>query len=146
MSIIRYNPGRSIFSLKSDMDRLFEDFFGSGTETERLADIIPATDVFENENEFIVKAEVPGMKKDDIKITFENNYLTISGEKKSGKEVKEENYHQLERSYGKFMRRIGIPSGVMLDKINAEYEDGVLSIHIPKAEEAKPKQIDIKVK
>ena len=101
---------------------------------------------FLTEQEFLISAEIPGIKKDDVKITFENNYLTISGEKKSKKDVKEENFHHSERSYGKFSRTIAIPAGVMLDKIEAEYEQGVLSIKIPKAEEAKPKQIEVKVK
>ena len=147
MAIVRINPSRSIFGLKNNMDRLFDDFFRPGwDQPESFADVLPAVDVVENDNEFVVNAELPGMKKDDIKITFENNYLNLSGEKKSGKEIRDENYHQLERSYGKFSRSVAIPSGVMLDKIHAEYEQGVLSVHIPKAEEAKPKQIEVKVK
>lgn len=147
MAIIRFNPNQGLFTLKSNMDRLFDDFFSDNWDAPKRSDqILPPVDVFENKNEFVLHVEVPGIKKDDIKITFENNYLNISGEKKSTDERKNENYHQLERSFGKFHRSISIPAGIMLDKINAEYQQGVLSITIPKAEEAKPKEIEVKVK
>jgi HSP20 family protein len=147
MAVVRFNPERSIFSLKSDMDRLFDNFFSDRpSQIESYSDIIPIVDVEETEQEFLITAELPGIKKDDIKITFENNYLTISGEKKAKKDMKKENYHHMERSYGKFSRTLAIPAGVMLDKIEAEYEQGILNIKIPKAEEAKPKQIEVKVK
>ncbi|MEJ2054804.1 MAG: Hsp20/alpha crystallin family protein [Calditrichaceae bacterium] len=147
MPIVRWNPEKSIFSLRSDMDRLFDNFFSEGPDQlQSYSALNPVIDVEETDQDFLISAEIPGMKKDDIKITFENNYLNISGEKKAKKEVKQENYHHAERSYGKFSRTIAIPSGVMLDKIEAEYEQGVLNIKIPKAEEAKPKQIDVKIK
>lgn len=128
------------------MDRLFDEFFRTGMEVTDRVDLTPLVDVEENDDEFVISAELPGMKRDDIKITFDNNMLNISGEKKAEKEMKEENFHRMERSYGKFSRTIPIPSGVKLDKIDAVYEDGVLTVHIPKTEEAKPKQIEIKVK
>ena len=147
MPVIRWNPERSIFSLKSDMDRLFDNFFTDRpNQLQSYSDITPIVDVEETDHEFLISVEIPGIKKDDIKITFENNYLTISGEKKTKKDVKKENFHHSERSYGKFSRTLAIPAGVMLDKIEAEYEQGVLSVKIPKAEEAKPKQIEVKVK
>lgn len=145
MALVRFNPARSIFSLKSDMDRLFDNFFSDSSDTtDSYYDVIPQLDIEENEHEFNIYAELPGMKKDDIKITFENNYLTISGEKKA--KENQDNFHHTERRFGKFNRSMGIPSGVMLDKIEAEYEQGVLSVKIPKAEESKPKQIAVKVK
>lgn len=147
MALVRWNPARSVFTLKSDMDRLFDNFFSDRLGlTDSLADMTPAIDVEETDQAFHVTAEIPGMSKDDIKITFENNYLSISGEKKAKKEVKEENYHQIERRFGKFSRTLAIPVGVKLDKIEANYDQGVLTITIPKAEEAKPKQIEVKVK
>ncbi|HID38573.1 MAG TPA: Hsp20/alpha crystallin family protein [Calditrichaeota bacterium] len=144
--LTRWSPARSIFTLKNDMDRLFDEFFRSGLDVAERVDLTPLVDVEETDDEFIISAELPGMKRNEIKITFENNILNISGEKKAGKEIKEDNYHRMERSYGKFSRTIPIPSGVKLDKIDAVYEDGVLTVHIPKTEEAKPKQIEIKVK
>ncbi|NOG47697.1 MAG: Hsp20/alpha crystallin family protein [Calditrichaeota bacterium] len=147
MTLTRLNPSRSIFSLKSDMDRLFDTFFDNGgSVADSYSDVIPKVDIQENEHEFIIHSEIPGMKKDDIKITFENNYLTISGEKKPDKSYKKEDFHHIERLYGKFSRTMAIPVGVMLDKIDAEYVQGVLTVKIPKAEEAKPKQIAVKVK
>jgi HSP20 family protein len=147
MPVVRWNPERSIFSLKSDMDRLFDNFFTDrSSQLQSYTDITPIVDVEETDHEFLISVEIPGIKKDDIKITFENNYLTISGEKKNKKDVKNENFHHSERSYGKFSRTLAIPAGVMLDNIEAEYEQGVLSVKIPKAEEAKPKQIEVKVK
>ena len=146
MAIIKFSPSRSIFGLRSDMDRVLDNFLREWDLPENFTESYPTLDVEETENEFIVSAEVPGMKKEDIKITFENNYLNISGEKKAKKDYKSDNFHQIERRYGKFSRSVAIPAGVMLDKISAEYEQGILNIHIPKAEEAKPKQIEIKVK
>jgi len=111
-----------------------------------LSDGIPAIDVEETEQEFLITSEIPGMQKKDIKISFENNYLNLSGEKKASNETKDRNFYRKERSYGRFSRSVPVPTGVMLDKIEAEYEQGVLTVKIPKTEEAKPKNIEIKVK
>lgn len=146
MAIVKFSPSRSIFGLRSDMDRVLDNFLRDWDLPESYSESFPSMDIEETESEFIVTAEIPGMKKEDIKITFENNYLSISGEKKAKKDLNRDNFHQIERRYGKFSRSVGIPSGVMLDKINAEYEHGILQVHIPKAEEAKPKQIEVKVK
>lgn len=143
MTLLRVNPARRLL----DMERMFDDFFNQDTAMqERLSPVLPYLNVEENEEAFYVSAEIPGMKKDDIKIAFQDNVLTISGEKKEEKKHKEKNYHRIERSFGKFSRSVNIPAGVMLDKIEAEYENGVLYITIPKAEEAKPKMIEVKVK
>lgn len=147
MALVRWNPSNSIFTLRGDVDRLFDNFFSDRmSPSESFSNITPVVDVEETDQDFLITAEIPGMRKEDIKITFENNYLTLSGEKKSKKDHKEENFHHLERRYGKFSRTLAIPVGVMLDKIEAQYEHGILSIKIPKAEEAKPKQIEVKIK
>jgi HSP20 family protein len=106
----------------------------------------PAVDITEHDDQYIVKVELPGVNKDEVKITLDNNILTIRGEKKQDREVKKENYHRVERSYGSFQRSFTLPSTVKSDKIDAVYKDGVLQIALPKAEEAKPKQIEVKVK
>jgi len=106
----------------------------------------PAVDITEHDDQFVVKVELPGVNKDDVKITLENNILTIRGEKKQEKETKKENYHRVERSYGSFQRSFTLPMTVKSDKIDAVYKDGILQIALPKAEEAKPKQIEVKVK
>ncbi len=148
MTLIRYNPVRNLFDLRTSVDRLFDDFFGleRGTMREPSLAVVPAVDLEETDDAFKITAELPGMDKKDIHITFENNVLTISGEKKAEKEIKEENYHRLERSYGKFQRSFELPGYINRDKIEADYKDGVLHITVPKSEEAKPKQIEVKVK
>ena len=162
MSLIKRNPTqemtrwdrefpafRGIHSLQNDMNRIFDEFFRGdflGNNTLFTRDWNPAVDVVENKDNYVLNAELPGMNKDDVKITLENNVLTIRGEKKNEFEKKEGNYHRVERNYGSFERSFTIPGTVKADNIDAEYKDGVLTLTLPKAEEAKPKMIDVKVK
>ncbi|MGD9900166.1 MAG: Hsp20/alpha crystallin family protein [Calditrichaceae bacterium] len=147
MTLVRLAPKRGLMNFKDDMDRMFEDFFGSDAGAiENYNNITPIVNVEETDNDFQITAELPGMEKDDIKITFQNNGLTISGEKKSEKDFKDANYHRYERRYGKFCRSLAIPSSIVSDKIEADYKNGILMVKLPKAEEVKPKLIDIKVK
>jgi len=126
---------------------MFDGFFrGTGDEDYAISSWTPAVDITEHDDQFVVKVELPGVNKDDVKITLENNILTIRGEKKQEKETKKENYHRVERSYGSFQRSFTLPTTVKSDKIDAAYKDGILQIALPKAEEAKPKQIEVKVK
>jgi HSP20 family protein len=106
----------------------------------------PAVDITEKDDEYLVKVELPGVEKNDVQITLESNILTVKGEKKQEKEEKGENYHRMERSYGSFQRSFTLPTTVKSDKIDASFKDGVLSIRLPKSEEAKPKLIEVKVK
>jgi HSP20 family protein len=117
-----------------------------GEESWSLSTWAPACDIYENENEIVVKAELPEVKKEDIHVSYENGVLTIYGERKISEETKRENYHRLERSYGEFTRSFSLPSIVDANKINAEFNDGVLRITMGKREEAKPKQVEVKVK
>lgn len=154
MSLIRWNPARDLasfpsdmFSLQREMNKVFDSFFRSVDEPGLLnASWTPAVDVAEEDNDYIVKVELPGVSKDDVKITLESNILTVRGEKKAEKEIDEKNYHRTERSYGSFQRSFALPTTVKNDNIGAEYKDGILSITLPKAEEVKPKQIEVKVK
>ncbi len=148
MTLVKYNPTRSIFGLRSNMDQLFDEFFGldKGIWPESTLNVVPAVNLEETEDAYKISAELPGMQKKDINITLENNVLSISGEKKAENKVEEKNYHRIERSYGKFHRAFELPGTVNRDKIEADYKDGILHISVPKAEEAKPKQIEIKVK
>jgi HSP20 family protein len=126
---------------------MFDGFFrGTGDEDYTLSSWTPAVDIAEHDDEYLVKVELPGVNKDDVKLTLENNILTIRGEKKQEKETKKENYHRVERSYGSFQRSFTLPAAVKADKIDASYNDGILTVSLPKAEEAKPKQIEVKVK
>ena len=154
MSLIRWNPTRDlatfpsdIFNMQREMNKMFGSFFHGVDEPSLLnGNWMPAVDVAEEDNEYVVKIELPGVNKDDVKITLESNILTIRGEKKAEKETKEKNYHRMERSYGSFLRSFNLPTTVKNDKIDAEYRDGILTITLPKAEEAKPKHIEVKVK
>lgn len=106
--------------------------------------MVAPVDVVENNEAYVIKAELPGISKNDVKITLHENVLTIKGEKKQEKEEKDRNFHRVERSYGSFERSFTLPSGVKDDKIEAAYKDGILTITLPKAEEAKPKEIEVK--
>jgi len=107
---------------------------------------VPAVDISEDEDNLYVEVEVPGMKKEDIKVSLEHNVLSLKGEKKQDKEIKEENYHRWERCYGSFSRAFELPIPVEAGKIKANYRNGVLHVQLPKAEEVKPKEIPIEVK
>ena len=132
------------------MRRFFGEGFGPfgrfGEESWSLTTWSPACDIYETDNEVVVKAELPEVKKEDVKVSIENNIMTIHGERKFSEETKRENYHRLERSYGEFTRSFTLPSFVDTSKINAEFKDGMLRVTMPKREEAKPKQVEVKVK
>jgi len=155
MSLVRWNPARdlatwpsNLFGIQREMNRMFDNFFNSSDQGEdyALTAWSPAVDIAEHDDQYVVKMELPGVNKDEVKITLESNILTIRGEKKQEKETKKENYHRVERSYGSFQRSFTLPTTVKNDKIDAAFKDGILSISLPKAEEAKPKQIEVKVK
>lgn len=105
----------------------------------------PAVDISEDEKEYVVKAELPDLKKEDVKVCVEDGDLTISGERKFEKEEKGKKYHRIERSYGSFVRSFTLPEGVSGDKVSASFKDGVLEVHLPKDEKAKPKSVEVKV-
>ena len=105
----------------------------------------PLVDLAEDEKEYLIKAELPDVKKEDVKVTVENGVLTITGVRKFEKEEEGKKYHRIERGYGSFMRSFSLPEDAAGDKINAEFKDGVLKVHLPKSAEAKPKSIDVKV-
>jgi HSP20 family protein len=144
--LMEWRPFREITRLRREMDRLWEDYFGSGRRGLQplQAEFAPAVDVKETAEAVVVKAEVPGMDAKDINIAVMGDVLTIKGEKKSEREEKEENYHLVERSYGSFSRSMVLPAAVDLDKIEAKYDKGVLTVTCPKKEGIKPKAIEIK--
>ena len=142
----------------SNVERMFEDWFEdfwskpfprlwrpNFSRLQSFAFEAPALDVYEQKDDLIVKAEIPGLTKDEINITLEGNTLTIKGEKKKEQEVKEEDYYKCERSYGSFSRSIDLPVAVQTNKVNASFKDGVLELRLPKTEEAKKNVVTIKV-
>ena len=153
----RWRPGRGLipwrpFRELEEIERRFGDIFGHSLlpAWRRLPleekGWIPAIDVFEKEDKFVVKAELPGMKEDDIDVSVVGDTLTIKGEKKTEAEVKEEDYYCCEHSYGSFFRSVALPSHVDTKKIEASYEEGVLEITLPKIPEVKPKKVAVKKK
>jgi HSP20 family protein len=144
-NLAQWEPLRDLVSLRGDFDRLFESFFGvSPVAQENIW--APVVDIAENNGNIEVKAELPGMNKEDIKVTVKDNVLSLSGERKQEKETKEKTYHRIERYYGSFCRNIQLPESVEADKVKATYKDGVLNIVLPKPETAKPRKIDVDVK
>jgi len=146
MTLVRWRPVRNIINLQDEVNRMFESFFEKSSHSMEDGGLwAPATDVSETRGDVVVSVELPGMKKDEIKITVQDNILTIQGEKKQEKEEKDSNYHRLERAYGFFSRSFTLPTTIKADQIKASYEQGVLKVSLPKAEEAKPKEIPISV-
>lgn len=142
---LRANPMLDIASdFTREADRLFSDFINRGIF--RLSDEwAPGVDVVETKDEVVVRAEVPGMTKEDISVTLQDNVLTLRGEKKQEQAENGATYHRVERMYGSFVRSFTLPTVVQADKVKAAYKDGVLTITLPKAEEVKPKEISITV-
>ncbi|OGC42846.1 hypothetical protein A2Y85_06165 [candidate division WOR-3 bacterium RBG_13_43_14] len=140
-----WEPLSDLVSNRSDFDRFLNRFFGHDPDVQETY-WMPAIDIAEINGHLKIKAEIPGMKKEDIKVSVKNGYLTISGEKKQEKETKEPSYHRVERYYGQFCRSIALPADVEADKVKAEYKDGLLNIEIPKPESMQPKNVEIEVK
>jgi HSP20 family protein len=139
-----WKPFRELSTLRDEIDKLWDRLFKEEMEPFRR-EWMPSLDVSETKNNIVLKAEAPGMDAKDIDISLARDILTIKGEKKQEKEEKDENYHRIERNYGSFSRSVRLPQEVQSDKIKANYKDGVLKITLPKSEEAKAKEIKIKV-
>lgn len=146
--LIRWSPETDL--LRGRMDRLFNemisDFWGGRGTAENVAARVwaPPVDVRETDDALLITAELPGMTKDDVDITLENNVLTLSGERKFEKDVKGETWHRVERSYGAFSRSFTLPATVRTERVEATFTDGILNISLPKVEESKPRKIEIK--
>ena len=143
-SITRFEPFRGVSSLQDQINRLFTEAFDR-SEGGSLTPWAPAVDIYETEHELVVKADLPDVKPEELDIRVEKNILTIRGERKFEKKVDENNYLRVERSYGSFSRSFSLANTVNTEAIKAEYKDGVLTLSIPKREEAKPKQIKVQV-
>jgi HSP20 family protein len=144
-NLIRWEPMHEMVTLREAMDRLFNDAFtfpngdGSGLQ-------IPAVDLYQTDDEVVVKATIPGFKADDVHISVTGDMLTLKGEYNEKEDAKEKAYHMREQRYGAFERSINLPVRVVADKAKAEFEDGILTVSLPKAEEVKPKTITVKAK
>jgi HSP20 family protein len=152
MAIVRWEPFRDLLSLQERMNRLFDESYrGTGARPGNTDDWAlggswaPAVDIYEQDGNIVMKAELPGVDPKAVDIRLENNTLTLRGERTLDKEVKQDSYHRVERSYGAFSRSFTLPTVVDQGSIKAEYKDGVLKLTLPKREEAKPRQIQINV-
>ncbi|GEM_PF-79749 len=145
----RWDPFKELEEFENRLMRLFSRLpaprLTSEEESVTVASWVPLVDVIEDEKEYLLKVELPEIKKDDVKVTVENGVLTISGERKVEKEEKGRTFHRIERAYGRFERSFTLPDDIDADKVNAEFKDGVLYIHLPKSEKAKPRAIEVKV-
>jgi HSP20 family protein len=154
MTLVKFNPMRDLVDFEREFNKMFNAFenrFGitrSKDEDNEYENAVwmPLTDIFEDKDKYTLKLDLPGIKKDDVKISYVDGRLSISGERIQESEHKDAKCHRIERSFGKYYRSFNLPEHVQSDKINAEFKDGQLTITVPKSEEAKPKEIEIKVK
>ena len=147
-AVVRWDPFREFAGVQDRMNRLFSQAYGRPADDDVMSrgDWLPPVDIFQAATgELVMKVEVPGIRKDDIDIRVENNTLTVRGERKLESEVQQEQYHRIERTYGTFVRTFALPNQVATDQVRADYRDGVLTVTLPIREEAKPKQIQVKV-
>jgi HSP20 family protein len=148
MAIVKWEPFRDLLSTQRDFqrefERLFRPFFGEGGDLSTRT-WAPPVDIYENGDSLVLKADLPGVDPKDVEIKVEDGMLYLQGERKFEKEVKEESYHRVERSYGAFSRSFSLPNSIDAEKVSAEYKDGQLILTLPKREEAKPKTIKVNV-
>lgn len=146
MNIVRYDPFRDLRGLQDEMNRLFSSTFSRGGSDEQMfgGAWTPSVDIYENKDNIVLEAELPGMKPEDVNISIENNILTISGERKFEKKSDGDNFHRVERGYGSFTRSFTLPPTVSSENVTAEFENGILHLTLAKREEAKPRRIEIK--
>ena len=144
MALVRWSPSRELDTLPSDFDRLFDAFFQArplnGNAARRW---IPAMDLVETADELVLRADLPGMKEDDVEIEIKDGVLNVSGERRSEHEDKNEGYYRVERSFGSFSRSLSLPDGIDAEQVKANFEDGVLEVHVPKPAETKPHRVQI---
>jgi HSP20 family protein len=146
--VTRWNPARELEELQSKLSNIldFPTLRKNGEkEALAIAEWAPAVDITEDDKEYVVKAELPEVKKEEVKVTVENGILSISGERKFEKEEKGKKYHRIERSYGSFVRSFSLPDDADSDKVEAKFSEGILTVHVSKSEAARPKEIEVKV-
>jgi len=150
MALVRWNPTRELMNLEKEFSKLFNTFgsrFGLRENGDDFENAVwsPLTDISEDNDKYVLSMDIPGVEKKDVKISYKNGSIIVSGERKQESEEKSSKYHRIERAYGKYYREFMLPEKIVEDKIEAKFKDGTLTVTIPKAEEAKPREIDIKV-
>jgi HSP20 family protein len=147
MNIVRWDPFRELEGIQARLNRMVGERPLRGIDGDNLsfAEWAPAVDIQETDNEYVIKADLPEVKRDDVKVEFEDGVLTVEGERKQEKEEKGRRFHKIEREYGKFVRRFALPTEVDASKLSAEFKEGVLNVHLPKSSNGKPKAVTVKV-
>jgi HSP20 family protein len=150
MAIVRWDPLRELAEMSDRLNRVISRpgagaVEGNGQEAMTVADWIPTVDISETEAEYAIQAELPGVKKEHVKVTLENGVLTIQGERRQQQTEPGRKHHRIETSYGRFIRSFTLPDTVEAGNVRAEYADGMLHLHLPKSEKAKPRQIEVKI-
>ena len=148
MNLVRWDPFRELEEMSNRLNRLFERptlRTGNGKEALTVADWVPSVDISETDTEYLIKAELPEVKKEDVKVTVQDGVLMIQGERQQEKEEKGKKFHRVERSYGSFVRSFTLPDYVDNTNVKAEFKEGILNLHLPKSERAKPKAIEVRV-
>jgi HSP20 family protein len=147
MAMVRFDPFRDLAVLQERMNRLFNESYGPRREDDLLSrgTWTPAVDIYEVDGALVLKAELPDMQREDIDVSVENHTLTIKGDRKLASDIKQENFHRIERAYGQFVRSFSLPNTVDTSKIAADYKNGVLTVKLPVREEAKPRTINVEV-
>lgn len=149
MAITRWDPFKDLISLREKMNKLFEDSMSRSQADDQDFSVgawKPSVDIYETADKMVLVADLPGIKQEDIELKVENNLLTIRGERKMDKEIKQEDFHRIERAYGSFSRSFTLPATIDIDKIKAEHRNGILQVILPKKEETKAKKIKIDLK
>jgi HSP20 family protein len=145
MNLVRFDAFRELEEMSTRLNKFFGPSLRRQLEVDGFTDWAPATDVQETDKEYLLKADLPEVQKDDIKVGIEDGILTVQGERKQEKEEKNKKFHRIERSYGKFVRRFTVPLGIDESKVSAEFKDGVLNVRLPKSAAVKPHGLDVKV-
>jgi HSP20 family protein len=148
MNLVRWDPFRELEDVSTRLNRLFNQPFGRRPmedEGSLMAEWAPAVDVQETDGEYLIKADLPDVKKEDVHVELQDGMLCLRGERRQEKEEKGKKFHRIERAYGQFERRLALPSEVDPQKVAAEFKNGVLNVHLPKSAHAKPRAIEVKV-
>jgi HSP20 family protein len=141
MALVRWEPAREVDSLQSEVNRVFDAFFGNGVSRTRRW--VPAMDLVETEESLVLRADLPGLSRDDVDIEIKDGVLTVSGERQTEHEERPEGYYRVERAFGRFSRSLTLPDGIDAESVAAEFADGVLEVRIPKPEQRKPHRVAI---
>jgi HSP20 family protein len=143
MTLVRWDPARQLDTFQSDLDRVFDAFFGDRTANGTTRRWVPAMDLVETDDHLVLRADLPGLDTDDVEIQVAEGVLTVSGERRTEHEDSADGYHRVERAYGRFSRSLSLPQGIDVDQVQADFDKGVLEVRIPKPAERKPRRVQI---